>query len=173
VLPVARALWAWRRAKVLNHARAGFIRVERVPRWSGRNQTAASAEASLLGAAVDTARFGRLGGHARGSAMWSGTKVPDLTLTIRFSSAASSADLTWMGPPFMPTSPRSAPSVSGRVLQPIPGCSPHQTPEFSVHFLLIPPRRVPTDSTALIELHQVASMKNLRQQPVHFAAAFP
>src|ERR1019366_4223392 len=67
--------------------------------------------------------------------------------------------------------PGSAPSVSGRVLQPIPSRSPHQTPKFCVHFLLVPPRRVPADGATLIKLHQVAAMKNLRAQSVHLAAA--
>jgi hypothetical protein len=62
-------------------------------------------------------------------------------------------------------------SHSGRVLQPIPSRSPHQTPKFCVHFLLVPPRRVPADGATLIKLYQVAAMKNLRAQSVHLAAA--
>src|SRR5271169_5003746 len=69
--------------------------------------------------------------------------------------------------------PAPAPSVSGGVLQPIPGRSPHQTPEFCVHFSLVPPRRVPADGATLIKLHEVAAMKNLRAQSVHLAAALP
>jgi hypothetical protein len=52
-------------------------------------------------------------------------------------------------------------SISARVLQPIPGRRPHQTPKFCVHFSLVPPRRVPAYSAALIKLHEVAPMKNL------------
>ena len=58
-------------------------------------------------------------------------------------------------------------------LEPVAQSDPCQNPKLIMEFILVPPRRVPSEGEVLIELHQLASMKNARSKVVHLCAPFP
>ena len=59
------------------------------------------------------------------------------------------------------------------ILEPVAQSDPCQNPKLIMEFILVPPRRVPSEGEVLIELHQLASMKNARSKVVHLCAPFP